>query len=474
LARPPEERTPEERAAAAAERAARRAERGGDGPSSAPPPETFAGHATPPPTPVPVARGARAASQRPAAEPEPAPLEDEPFADEALPPPEPERVVPPAPPRRVSAMASRAPRRPRRPPPTRRRPPAPRRRARRGSHARRRIGALLAIALLAAALWALNATFQPVRGEGSGAVQVKVPEGADAGEIGTLLAERGVVDSGRFFELNATVTGRRGKLRPGDYTLLRGMSNGDAIDALVKGPKAKVVKTVNVTVPEGLSIREAAGQVDKGPLKGSYLKAARAQRTVRKVRALGAPRGTKTAEGFLFPATYTLLAGAPARNLVDRQLASFKENMAKVDMTYAKKKNLTRYDVLIIASMVEREAQLDRERPLVAAVIYNRLKDGMTLGIDATIRYYENNWQRPLRVSELERDSPYNTRLNRGLPPTPIGNPGLASIKAAANPAREDYLFYVRKPGDSGEHAFSSTDAQFQRDVAKYQASREP
>ena len=144
-------------------------------------------------------------------------------------------------------------------------------------------------------------------------------------------------------------------------------------------------------------------------------------------------------------------------------------------MSYAKKKNLTRYDVLIIASMVEREAQLDRERPLVSAVIYNRLKDGMTLGIDATIRYYENNWARPLRVSELERDSPYNTRLNRGLPPTPIGNPGLASIKAAANPARgKDYLFYVRKPGDSGEHAFSSTDAQFQRDVAKYQASREP
>ena len=129
--------------------------------------------------------------------------------------------------------------------------------------------------------------------------------------------------------------------------------------------------------------------------------------------------------------------------------------------------------MLIIASMVEREAQLDKERPLVAAVIYNRLKDGMTLGIDATIRYYENNWARPLRVSELERDSPYNTRLNRGLPPTPIGNPGLASIKAAANPARKDYLFYVRKPGDSGEHAFSSTDAQFQRDVAKYQASRE-
>jgi uncharacterized YceG family protein len=227
-------------------------------------------------------------------------------------------------------------------------------------------------------------------------------------------------------------------------------------------------------VPEGLSIREAAPKVDQGPLQGSYLKAARSARTLRKIQKLGAPKRVKTAEGFLFPATYTLVDGAPARNLVDRQLAAFEDNIAKVDMSYAKKKNLTRYDVLIIASMVEREAQLDSERPLVAAVIYNRLKQGMPLGIDATIRYYENNWAHPLKVSELERPSPYNTRLNRGLPPTPIGSPGLASLKAAANPAHKDYLFYVRKPGNSGEHAFSSTDAQFERDVAKYQASRNP
>jgi len=478
MARPTEERTPEERAAAAAERAARRAERGGDGPSATPPAETFAGSADAPP-----AETFAGSADAPPAEtlagsadapPPPAPLDDEPFAEDAFAEPEPEPVVA-SEPRRVSAMATRAPRRqPRRPPPPRRRRPAPPR-ARHGGHARRRIAALLALALLAAALYALNATFQPFHGDGQGSVQVTVPEGADAGAIGTLLASKGVVDSARFFEVNATVTNRRGKLRPGTYTLLEGMSNGAAIEALMKGPKAKVVKTVNVTVPEGLSIREAAPQIDKAALKGSYLKAARSKRTMRQLRALGAPKGTKTAEGFLFPSTYTLVNGAPAQNLVDRQLKAFRENLGKVDLSYAKKKNLTRYDVLVIASMVEREAQLDRERPLVAAVIYNRLKEGMTLGIDATIRYYENNWQRPLRVSELERDSPYNTRLNRGLPPTPIGNPGLASIKAAANPKRGvDYLFYVRKPGDSGEHAFSSTDAQFQRDVAKYQASREP
>ena len=130
--------------------------------------------------------------------------------------------------------------------------------------------------------------------------------------------------------------------------------------------------------------------------------------------------------------------------------------------------------MLIIASLVEREAQLDKERPLIASVIYNRLRDGMPLGIDATIRYETRNWQRPIRQSELDADTPYNTRLRRGLPPTPIGNPGLKSIKAAARPAKTDYLFFVRKPGKTGEHAFSSTNAQFERDSARYQASREP
>jgi uncharacterized YceG family protein len=174
----------------------------------------------------------------------------------------------------------------------------------------------------------------------------------------------------------------------------------------------------------------------------------------------------------MFPATYTLVEGAPIRNLVAKQLAAFKQNFRKVGMGYARRKNLTRYDVLIIASLVEREAQLDRERPLIASVIYNRLRDGTPLGIDATIRYQTGNWQTPILQSQLDRDTPYNTRLRRGLPPTPIGNPGLASMRAAAHPARTKYLFFVRKPGKSGAHAFSSTNAQFLRDNERYQASR--
>jgi UPF0755 protein len=338
----------------------------------------------------------------------------------------------------------------------------------------RRVVALLALVVLAVVLYLVNAVFQPFHGDGSGAVALQIPEGANAGSIGDLLAGKGVIDSATFFQVNATLTGRRGDLHPGRYTLARNMSNGAVLAALTQGPKAKPpAKTVDVTLPEGPSIREMAPVVDKsGKVEGAYLRAASSPRVLKQVRRLGAPRRARTAEGFMFPATYRLLAGSPARKLVDQQLKAFRDNLAGVDMRYAKRKNLTRYDVLIIASMVEREAMLDRERPLVAAVIYNRLKAGMPLGIDATIRYDTHNWSRPIRQSELDRPSPYNTRRNQGLPPTPIGNPGLASIKAAADPSRKDYLFYVVKPGTCGEHAFSSTDAQFSADLQKYNDAR--
>ncbi len=342
----------------------------------------------------------------------------------------------------------------------------------RGPLTARRALALLALLVIAGALYLINAIFQPFHGDPRGAVSVVIPSGADASAIGRRLQAAGVVDSARLFEANATLTMRRGRLRPGHYKLPRHMSNGAAVDALVQGPKAKVVPTFKVTIPEGRSRRETVAVIKKTKVRGDYLKATAQHRFLTRARKLGAPRSAHTIEGFLFPATYQLFDEATATDLVQHQLDAFAANLRTVDLAAAKRKNLSRYDVLIIASMVEREAQLPKERPLIAAVIYNRLKQGIPLGIDATIRYDINNWSRPLRQSELQRDTPYNTRTRRGLPPTPIGNPGLSSIRAAANPAKVKYLFFVRKPGKTGEHAFSSTDRQFQRDVARYQASR--
>ena len=179
-------------------------------------------------------------------------------------------------------------------------------------------------------------------------------------------------------------------------------------------------------------------------------------------------RHTKGIEGFLFPATYEFTPKTTSARLVADQIEHFETNWRKVDLADAKKKNLTPYDVLIIASMIEKETIAPDERPKVAAVIYNRLNAGMPLGIDATIRYgLDVPGTEPLRVSQLESDNPYNTRNRQGLPPTPIANPGLASIQAAAHPAKVDYLYFVRKP-DMVHHFFTASESEFFAKACEY------
>jgi UPF0755 protein len=324
-----------------------------------------------------------------------------------------------------------------------------------------------ALLLLIVAVYVLNGVFTPFKGEGDGEVVVRIPEGASTREIGDLLAERGVVGSGAFFALRAAIGGD--DLRAGRFTLARDMGNAEAIDVLTRVPATPAL--IRLTLPEGPSRREQAARVADAGISGDYVAASERSGSL-DPRDYGAPRSASL-EGFLFPATYELRAGSDARRLVREQVEAFEDNFATVDLRRAKSKNLTRYDVVTIASMIERETAVPRERRLVAAVIYNRLKAGMPLGIDATTRYAENNWSRPLTQSELDRDSPYNTRRNRGLPPTPIGNPGLASLKAAARPAKSGALYYVVKPCGNGAHSFSATAEQFERDVAAYRAKRE-
>jgi UPF0755 protein len=166
-------------------------------------------------------------------------------------------------------------------------------------------------------------------------------------------------------------------------------------------------------------------------------------------------------EGFLFPATYEFTEDTTTQQLVDLQLDAFSREWQKIDTEYAESKNLTAYEIVIIASMVEEEVLVPKERPLVAAVIYNRLRVGLPLGIDATIRYgLDIAPTEPIHQSELESDSPYNTRKFAGLPPTPISNPGLAALQAAAHPANVDYLYFIRK-ADCKSHFFTVSENEF-------------
>jgi uncharacterized YceG family protein len=329
-------------------------------------------------------------------------------------------------------------------------------------------------ALAAALILIVVLLYQPGKGPGGDEVKVTVPDGASVGDIGGLLKENGVIGSPFLFEVRATLDGTRGALRSGSYTLRQDMSFGDALKVLSTPPPAAPAKNtpVQVVIPEGKARSEIAPIAADAGLKGDYMKATKSFKgfNPKKYGAKNAP----DLEGFLFPATYDLKAGDSVDDLVSQQLQAFKDNIAGVNLTTARKKlNLTPYDVLTIASMVEREAVLDKERPIIASVIDNRLHDGMNLGIDATIRFANDNWTKPLTESELAIDSPYNTRTNAGLPPGPIGNPGLASIKAAADPDKTKYLYYVVKPGTCGEHAFSETDAQFEKDVQEYNSARD-
>jgi UPF0755 protein len=190
--------------------------------------------------------------------------------------------------------------------------------------------------------------------------------------------------------------------------------------------------------------------------------------TAKRKQIPGFGSGRLPLEGFLFPDTYDFDRTSTSAQLVQDQLQEFTSKWSTVNLAYAKSKNLTPYDVLTIASMVEGEAQVPSERPLVAAVIYNRLHAHMPLGIDATLRYgLHVPPTQSLTESELHNPTPYNTRVHDGLPPTPINNPGLAAIEAAANPAKVDYLYFVRKP-DHRHHYFTSNYQDFLQHEAQY------
>ena len=245
-----------------------------------------------------------------------------------------------------------------------------------------------------------------------------------------------------------------------DYRTVTKTTPTGTVETVIAMPKP-----FHIVFPEGFTRRQMADRV------AAVAKIAQRKRHVRprlaRAAYLSATRRpsvpncfqakVQTMEGFLFPATYEFFAKTTSAQLAGDQLKAFCENWRQVDLKYARSKNLTPYDVLIIASMVEKETLSPDERQLVSAVIYNRLHAGMPLGIDATLRYgLDIPPTESIRQSQLESDSPYNTRKHAGLPPTPIANPGLASMQAAAHPASVNYLYFVRKP-DKKHHFFTAS-----------------
>jgi UPF0755 protein len=248
--------------------------------------------------------------------------------------------------------------------------------------------------------------------------------------------------------------------------------------SLASPAAAEAPVVLRIVFPEGFSVRQMADRVSEvrkiairtrgvtPRLTGvAYTKAA--------ARTLPPPQfrrdlKRRSLEGFLFPSLYEFTKDTTAQELVDAQLGTFRERWRTIDLRRARTKNLTPYDVLIIASMIERETVAPEERRLVSAVIYNRLKARMPLAIDATLRYGLGiPGTRPLTKKHLRSRSPYNTRIHKGLPPTPIANPGVPSMRAAARPAPRNYLYYVRKP-DGVHHFFTADEEEFCRKAREY------
>lgn len=296
--------------------------------------------------------------------------------------------------------------------------------------------------------------FYPTQGDEP--VAVVIAEGESASQIAAKLHENGVITSATLFRFLAWLQGREGDSKPGYYVFYTGMHYGEVFAILEAGPNYQV----RLTIPEGLTVEQTADRVAQAiPISAGDFMAA-AMHGDYDVNIIPA-ENQDNLEGFLFPKTYELTAEVTAREVVEMLLDQFSIETSGLDWSQADRLGVSPYQAVIIASLVEREAVLDEERPLVAAVVYNRLRMDMLLQIDATVQYALPEWKDVLTYKDLETPSPYNTYLNKGLPPAPICSPGLASIKAALDPADVDYLYYVAT-GDGG-HFFTADYDEFLR-----------
>jgi UPF0755 protein len=294
-------------------------------------------------------------------------------------------------------------------------------------------------------------------------VSFTVPEGASGGQVIDALHDAGVIRCGLVSKWLLRKSGAQDEIRAGDYRLTTNMTP-DAVFAALTAPPP-FVPTVRLTIPEGYRITQIAERVHESlgiPVK-RFLAAVDATNWSLPPYL---PKDASSPEGFLFPQTYQFVKGdTTADDVIRRLLDEFGTEAAGLPWQNADALGVTPYEVVVIASMIEEEARVPDDRPKIAAVIYNRLARGMNLGIDATLQYVDPNPADGLTASDFLIDSPYNTRLSPGLPPTPIASPGIASLDAALNPADVTYLYYVLCGAD-GHHKFSDTFAQFEQDVS--------
>lgn len=306
----------------------------------------------------------------------------------------------------------------------------------------------------------------PVNVEPGLDVTVEIPSGASAQEIGAILAANGVVRSALEFEVAVRNAEAASDLKAGTYGLTTLMDPSEVVAILVIGPVADVYR---LTVIEGLRVREILTSLAEGSsyTYGEFEKALLSGDVTTSLVELPEEPALTDWEGLLFPDTYEFSRSAEPAAILQRLASTMEQRVDSIDWTAVTDLGLTPYDGIIIASLIEAEVLLDVERPTVSSVIHNRLTLGMKLDIDATVLYALDT--KDIAAFDREVDSPYNTYLVNGLPPTPIAAPGRASLEAAAAPETTDYLFYVLADRD-GFHAFAATIEEHNANVAQARA----
>jgi UPF0755 protein len=284
-------------------------------------------------------------------------------------------------------------------------------------------------------------------------VTITVASGQSSVEIGRALRDAGVVDSVNRFRDTAEERGLDSLLKPGEYKLVTGMSIDEVLDILARGPSTGIP----LTIPEGFTVAQI---VEKLAATDQFTKAEVDKALTSKDLIVNLrPKGETSLEGLLFPDTYGIEEDDSAVAVLQKMLDQLEAVLSKYQLSTAPQ-GLNPYEVLIVASMIEREAKVDGDRPKIAAVIYNRLAAGKRLEIDATVEYAVGHAE--LTAKDLRFRSPYNTYTSDGLPPTPIAAPGEAAIKAALQPADGDWIYYVLAT-EQGEHAFTKSYDEFLR-----------
>lgn len=337
------------------------------------------------------------------------------------------------------------------------------------------VSIILAIVVVLVLGFGVSAFFKGCVGEpvDGGAVvvqenmQATIPAGATANDIADALEEAGLVPSAKDFMKRAKALEVDDKFQAGTYSFTAGMTLDDVINALATGD----LGGISLTVPEGYTVDQVAEAVDKateGDISAKEFKSAAKASNFEEDFEFVAGAYDDSLEGFLFPKTYRIAEGDTAETLIRAMLNQYSAELQSLDMSAAEKlkkadgSSFSQYEILVIASLIEREAQLDEERAKVASVIYNRLADDMPLQIDATTAYLYGS---DFTVDQLHEEGPYNTYDQTGLPAGPICSPGVASLEAAANPEKTDYLYYVTKGDNSGAHNFSKTYEEHQKNI---------